>query len=343
MLVPAILRRPSNATADVAALSITAPNITTGNSKLLDWRVAKDDGPATYDCYKRAVKYCTVVHGTGASILLMGDSTARMWLPTFIEIAKRESLTLSIAADVGCPWQRSLVSGLRIPATCARTRDDWYDRVIPAIDPDVIFLSERGFDQPQSPMLVKLPSGKRVPVTSAAAEQVLVNASQQSVRQLRTNGRQIVFMRAIPLPPGERLNPLSCLSAGRKHCEFRVSTKRTGLDRYFAAADAQPDTRSIDLDRLVCPRLPVCDPVVNNIIVPARLHPPDRDVCNRDRALRCDAASLVRRPSRATPWRLTPTLVRRYRHDVASGAQSDQRHADAGAPHSMNRMTAREG
>ena len=37
--------------------------------------------------------------------------------------------------------------------------------------------------------------------------------------------------------------------------------------RGFRALAAAPDTWSLDLGRLVCPRLPACDPVVNDIIV----------------------------------------------------------------------------
>ena len=62
--------------------------------QLLDWRVAKDDGPDLPDCFGRAVQECTVATGTGSRVLLMGDSHASMWIPTFAEIAKQRVVDL---------------------------------------------------------------------------------------------------------------------------------------------------------------------------------------------------------------------------------------------------------
>ena len=60
---------------------------------------------------------------------------------------------------------------------------------------------------------------------------------------------------------------MNCLSEGSDNCRFEVDPDPTPLDRYAADAAKQPDTWSLDLDRFACPRLPVCDPVVNEIIV----------------------------------------------------------------------------
>ena len=266
-VAPAILRWRTNASADVSAVSVDVPSINTGSTKLVDWRIARNDRPPQSACYRRPVKYCTLVRGTGPSILLMGDSTARMWGPTLAEIAKRESLTLSIATSNGCPWQRGLVSGLEIPRQCVRDRDDWYDRVVPQLDPDIIFVSEQAYDQPGRPFFIKRASGAKVPVSSPAGARILVAASAQSIRQLRANGRKIVLIGSTPLPRAENFNPLSCLSTGSHNCGFRANPNRTRLDRYFAAAAMEPDTWSLDLDHLACPRFPECDPVVNDIIV----------------------------------------------------------------------------
>jgi len=69
---------------------------------------------------------------------------------------------------------------------------------------------------------------------------------------------------------------MSCVSSGSSHCGFTVSpvtTPLTQLDRNLAAATGPAATRStskvwsFDMNRLACPRYPVCDPVVNGIIV----------------------------------------------------------------------------
>jgi hypothetical protein len=46
-----------------------------------------------------------------------------------------------------------------------------------------------------------------------------------------------------------------------------VSPDPTAAVAGFRALAKQPGVWSLDLDRLVCPRYPRCDPVVNDIIV----------------------------------------------------------------------------
>src|SRR5207245_10757572 len=75
----------------------------------LDWRTANKGADKNFvDCYNVPVEKCTVVHGTGQHLLLIGDSHAAMLVPTFTAIAQQEHLTLSIDVRGGCPWQRNL-------------------------------------------------------------------------------------------------------------------------------------------------------------------------------------------------------------------------------------------
>ena len=121
-----------------------------GGTQLLDWRAARADVPDVPDCLKKALDKCTVVKGSGKKMLLMGDSLARMWVPTFTEIAKREGLSLSIAFQTGCPWQRGLQYDLGVDITrpCAEQQKDWFDRVVPGLDPDIIVLGHQADDDP---------------------------------------------------------------------------------------------------------------------------------------------------------------------------------------------------
>ena len=266
LIMPAALRwneeTKAHASAEAIAASVSVPKIDAGH-KLLDWRAARNDIPALPNCLGRPVSDCTVVHGTGTKILLMGDSFARMWLPTFTEIARRESLTLSIAAFGSCPWQKGLEHGLAITPKCHEERSDWYDRVIPGLNPDIIFLGERGYDQPGNPFAVPHKGDASTP----DAEQFIAQASDESIAALRKPGRKIVLLQSTPLPPDENFNQVSCLSQGSADCRFEVDPNPTPLDQYSVTAAKQPDTWSLDLDRFACPRFPVCDPVVNGIIV----------------------------------------------------------------------------
>jgi peptidoglycan/LPS O-acetylase OafA/YrhL len=267
LVMPAALRwngdTRAEASVDAMAASISVPTLATGPETLLDWRVARDDIPALPNCFGRPVGNCTVVHGTGPKILIMGDSLARMWLPTFTEIARRESLTLSIAAFPACPWQQAITRGLAMSPTCPRQRRDWYDRVVPELDPDIIVLGERGYDQPGNPFEVPTIGD----ASSPEATRFIANASDESIAALRSDGRKIVLLQATPLPPNPEFSPVNGLSTGSDNCRFDVDPDPTPLDRYAVSAAKEPDTWSLDLDRFACPRFPVCDPVVNKIIV----------------------------------------------------------------------------
>jgi hypothetical protein len=70
--------------------------------------------------------------------------------------------------------------------------------------------------------------------------------------------------------PLSSTNPLSCLSRGgaQSRCRYRADPAPTLLELFYRAyAHAHPEVRSVDADRMVCPRFPTCDPVVGQIIV----------------------------------------------------------------------------
>ena len=264
VVVPAILRW--NASSHTPATSIAAPGLHTGTTRLLDWHVAQNDIPALPDCYNKPVADCIVVAGSGARVLLVGDSLARMWLPAFAAIATREHFTLAVAALPACPWQPGLTGGLRISPGCTQHRADWYARVLPTFKPTVVILAERGYDKPGNQFFLPGPSGQ-VLASSSVGQRLLEQASAAGLQQLRAPGRKLVMLDATPLPADPNFDPVSCLSTGSTHCAFRVSTTLTGFDRFYIAAARAADVWNVNLDRLACPRLPVCDPVVNNIIV----------------------------------------------------------------------------
>ncbi len=266
VIAPAILRWNTGGTANARSLSVSVPSLQTGTTKLLDWRIARNDIPALPSCFGKPVDRCTVVRGTGPSVLLVGDSLARMWLPAFRAIAKRESLTLSVAALPSCPWQQDIKHRLAMVPQCPGNRADWYTRVIPELHPNIIFLAERGFDKPGNPFQAASTEGL-VGADSPAGERTLVDASSTGIQSLRAAGRKIVILDATPLPPDVNFNPVSCLSTGSHSCGFRVSTALTKLDEFYREEARQPDIFNLDLDRLACPRLPLCDPIVNDIIV----------------------------------------------------------------------------
>ncbi|MGO9876279.1 MAG: acyltransferase family protein [Acidimicrobiia bacterium] len=263
--VPAILEAPS-ATANIAQASLAVPRIPPSSRTLLNWHTAQNDIPAVPNCLGEPVDDCIIVHGTGARVLLMGDSLARMWIPAFVTIAKRDSLTLAVASYPACPWQQLDRHGLDQSPNCPAQSRFWYDRVVPEFNPDIIVLAERAFDAPGNVLSLAV-NGQTLRASAGPAERELANVSRIDLSLLHRPGRKIVILEPTPLPPALDFNPLECLSTGNTRCYFGVNPALTGLQHEFEVLANNRDVLTLNLDHLVCPRLPICDPVVNNIIV----------------------------------------------------------------------------
>ena len=221
LVMPAVLNTTNTSLAALASADRAKPG-----PKLLDWRAAaKDYEPLSFhDCLGKSVDVCTVVKGTGPHIVLVGDSIARMWIPAFTELAAKESLTFSVATYAGCPWQQGLnYDGAQaIRTACTAHQNDWYGRVIPQLQPDVVFLAQHAYDDPRTPEPFVLPNGKHLRSTTKDFESTLADVSATTLRTLHRPGRRIVFLEPIPVPSD---NPLICLSRGKpvSSCAFTAS------------------------------------------------------------------------------------------------------------------------
>jgi hypothetical protein len=236
--------------------------------RLLDWRVALHDIPPLPDCFGKPVRRCTVVSGKGRRVLLVGDSHARMLIPTFAEIVKRRGWELSIAAYPTCPWQRNIQIVYTTVRACRARQDDWYRRVIPELDPELVVLVHQAFDDPARPLPFTTRDGGFFRPDKPGFERLLVDASSASLRALRRPGREIVIIEPIPdAPPGS--NPLDCLSRGGSNarCAYQADRRPTPLERYYRDAGKEPAITTLDLDHLICRRWPRCDPIIDSIIV----------------------------------------------------------------------------
>ena len=262
VMVPLILDRPAN-----TLVPASRPG---EHLQLLDWRVARNDIPDLPDCLGKPVQECTLVSGTGHHILLIGDSSARMLLPTFTQIATQRSLSFSAAVLSACPWQRGLeyLVDLGTPGLCHDHQEDWYERVIPQLQPDIIILAHQAYDDPAKPVAFMTPQGRSVWPSSPDFSRALADASASSIRALEHAGRSIVIIEPIPAAPVS-LDVLSCLSVGDSpdNCGYEANSDTTPLETYYReVAASEHAVESLDIDRLVCPRLPTCDPIVRDII-----------------------------------------------------------------------------
>ena len=273
VLIPAIID-PAGARAPVAQGATTAgfTPVPAG----LDWRNAKSGAfrGGFPNCYRAPAAACTVVRGTGRHLLLMGDSHAQMMVPTFTEIARREHLTLSLAVKGACPWQRDLfVPAIRVagktirPEGCKAEKEDLYARVIQELHPDVIVVMQYPYETPNQLVHFLGPDGRPLEYGTPAYARWLETTTTASVAALRAGGRDVLIMEPIQIAP---FDPLACLSRAKvlEECRYVGSLVPDSLERLYRRLATRDDrVWSADLDRLVCPYLPICDPIVDGQIV----------------------------------------------------------------------------
>ena len=212
----------------------------------------------TVDCVDEAPEACTVVDGDGTHILLMGDSNALMMVPAFTALAKAEGLRLSLAVEAGCPWQRDLYYRWEaVRAACERKKPDAYDRVIPALDPDLIVAINVGLFE----------ASAKAEDSERAKE--IRDKTEASLAELSAGGRDVVIIKAMPQPTGDE-QPLACLAAAQviERCRFVATEEASWVDDFQADVAARSDSVTfVDWDRLVCPFLPICDAMIGDVPV----------------------------------------------------------------------------
>jgi hypothetical protein len=202
-------------------------------------------------------------------MLLMGDSNAEMLVPAFTEIAERVGGSLSVAMRESCPWQQDLLfADFKHQDLCRAHHADWYSRVVPSLDPDVVVLINRTFDDPVSPAALDTPDGRVDPGSDELLHEVR-RATERSLETFRDRGRKVVVIEPIPYAP-RGYRPISCLSQASDvdECRYVASPGPMGVERVYRKAAGNDDgIWVLDMDRLVCPFLPICDPVIAGEIV----------------------------------------------------------------------------
>ena len=187
-----------------------------------------------------------------------------MLIPAFENIARRENLTLSVSVQGGCPWQRHLYTTFK-PDKCERIQEDEYKRVITRLHPDVIVLMEFSYGSP-GPYPLALDSKR-----NRADDATVASASTASVAALSAGSSKLLIIEPTPLPLAKpNFDPLACLEQAKivEACRYTTNSSPLPLERAFRAlARRDKNVFTIDLDREICPLLPVCDPVLNGRVV----------------------------------------------------------------------------
>jgi peptidoglycan/LPS O-acetylase OafA/YrhL len=270
VIIPAITKRPTS-TAATAGTDLTTTGFTPVPN--LDLQKIRKDLPALPNCLDKDPSACILVHGTGKHILLIGDSHAGAIVPAFTELAQADNLTFSASIGGGCPWQRGLyVVPLPIFGqtnrleNCERLKEDTYERVIPALQPDVIVTMNLGREQPG--ILARYLGPDQQSHDTPEADAWFEQTTTDSIAQLRAGGRDVVLLEPVPFKTD--FNAVDCLSTAKvvEECRFVADADPSPVEQLYRRLDRQDDhVWSADLDNLVCPYFPICDPIVNHQVV----------------------------------------------------------------------------
>lgn len=211
---------------------------------------------------------CTFTTGEGKTAIVVGDSHAANYAGMISEIARRHDMSLYGGLLSYCPWTRGIgYSG--VAPDCHEDQARVFDEVIPAVDPDIVFLAHRPVDDPSDPMDMSDADAGRV--SGRERDEKLAERIRSAISDLVEDDRTVVAIEPIPVAPAD-FDPIRCLRTHRvpEPCRF-VTGRADGSvpeDEVLRDLDEELDeVVSIDLDRLVCPYLPICDPMVAGYVV----------------------------------------------------------------------------
>lgn len=275
VLIPAILRQGHRSGASVAQAAVGggANGWRIATPQGLDVVGAKNGSYGNKSCFHAPIDSCSVVRGTSGRILLMGDSHALTLIPAFSALARQHSMTLATAIHVNCPWMRGIVANpfgvaAGFASACHDVQDDWYERILPAFHPDVVVVVHRSDDDPINREDIRRADGQVVKYGSRDFEPTLAEATRRSVDLLRAQGRRVIIIEPMPLAPGT-YDPLGCLSSAKflEDCRYVATERPTPEEQLDRSLADQRTVWSFNIDRLICPYFPICDPVVDGKIV----------------------------------------------------------------------------
>ena len=228
------------------------------------------------NCFGKPVSACVAVRGSKPwHILVIGDSHAQMMAPTFAKLAQQQHITFSTAASSACPWQRNLfpapdglASDQVYTQRCIAFKRDLYERVIPALKPDVIvgwsndYLTRRKGE-------VYDASGRPTPSRGPDDSRRQIEAeTRRSVEELEKYASKVLIAEPVPAAPNG-LDPFQCLTkrSSLEACRFVADATPTPVDLVYRQIADGRRVYEASFANLVCPFLPICDPVFDGMIV----------------------------------------------------------------------------
>lgn len=257
LIAPALLeseRKPSIIPISSPAAAPTGTNVQPVPTDI-DWEAftAVSREPP---CERADATDCILSTGSSGTMLLIGDSFARMFIPTFQFIAQQRDLELAAAISTSCPWMESALPNETVgQKRCTDVRQLLYDYQLDILDPDIIVLIGYPYSLWPPGLTSTNPDLADIPMP-----EILETLVTNSITTLTADARRLVFIEPTPIFD---TNPLTCLSgaAAAASCTFPPKISEIEENLYRDAANRSDLAITIDLDPIACPRLPICDPL----------------------------------------------------------------------------------
>ncbi|WP_372729506.1 acyltransferase family protein [Nocardioides sp.] len=232
----------------------------------IDWAEVAQDFGSTHSC--TSAEDCVVVEGEGASVVLIGDSHARMLEPAFRKLAEEHGLELSVQIQEGCPWQAGLANGSRPPAeqaSCRAERGEWYAEHLPELEPDLLILVSNSYDNER----IHGDTMKRIGGSDETLAELLLATTRETLATFEELGaRSLIVHNSLEVSGYDSI--LDCLASSRyeSQCLVDVPLRTKASDAYYAVAAAEsPAVSTVDLGSVFCPDAPRCRPILDGTVV----------------------------------------------------------------------------
>ena len=187
-------------------------------------RRSRPTSAGAHSCTADDVEACTVVHGDGPHVLVVGDSHAQMLAPMFTDLAERHDLTLSLNINAGCSWQENLDQRQAEPRLAARLRGapvGWYDDVLPSSTPTWC----AGQPRARRPRGLVGPGRSGAAAASSPTTQMMYGATTETIDKYPSLVPRTLVVQSMVMP--NTFEPDDCLTSTPRRLEVR----RPGADR----------------------------------------------------------------------------------------------------------------
>ena len=181
---------------------------------------------------------------------------------TFAALGAKYDLTVDIWLATGCPWEDGLVVQGSSDAECITRQRQLYDIALPRLRPDAVVVMNDAYDDPSYPRTIGV-GADLTPTDPALAPQ---RALPTALPRMMTFTHRLVIVHPWPSLSFDQRDCLASVSYVGE-CRAIARMPIPSDDLLSSTVAATRGVSILNLDRAICPRLPVCDALVDGEVV----------------------------------------------------------------------------